>query len=114
MILLGLFFLKSPRPGLEEERGGWEKAGRGGGGGGRERERKREREKERERARERERVRGREGERERKSEWEKEREKEKECERGKVSYVPWKGRGRRLVELTGGYYSGGDSQGLPV
>ena len=27
--------------------------------------------------------------------------------------VPWKGRGRRLVELTDGCYSGGDSQGLP-
>jgi len=27
--------------------------------------------------------------------------------------VPWNGRGRRLVELTDGCYSGGDSQGLP-
>ena len=26
--------------------------------------------------------------------------------------VPWNGRGRRLVELTDGCYSGGDSQGL--
>jgi len=27
--------------------------------------------------------------------------------------VPWNGRGRRLVELTDGCYSGGNSQGLP-
>jgi len=27
--------------------------------------------------------------------------------------VPWNGRGWRLVELTDGCYSGGDSQGLP-
>jgi len=27
--------------------------------------------------------------------------------------VPWNGRGRRLVELNDGCYSGGDSQGLP-
>jgi len=27
--------------------------------------------------------------------------------------TPWNGRGRRLVELTDGCYSGGDSQGLP-
>ena len=26
--------------------------------------------------------------------------------------VPWNGRGRRLVEMTDGCYSGGDSQGL--
>jgi len=32
---------------------------------------------------------------------------------GTSSYVPWNGRGRRLVELTDGCYSGGDSQGLP-
>jgi len=29
------------------------------------------------------------------------------------SEVPWNGRGQRLVELTNGCYSGGDSQGLP-
>ena len=28
-------------------------------------------------------------------------------------YVPWNGRGRRLVELTEGCYNEGDSQGLP-
>jgi len=27
--------------------------------------------------------------------------------------VPWNGRGRRLVEMTEGCYSRGDSQGLP-
>jgi len=30
-----------------------------------------------------------------------------------VRPVPWNGRGRRLVELTDGCYSGGDSQGVP-
>jgi len=29
-----------------------------------------------------------------------------------LDQVPWNGRGRRLVELTDGCYSGGDSQGL--
>ena len=32
---------------------------------------------------------------------------------GTSSQVPWNGRGRRLVELTDGCYSEGDSQGLP-
>jgi len=32
---------------------------------------------------------------------------------GTSSWVPWNGRGRRLVELTDGCYSEGDSQGLP-
>jgi len=32
---------------------------------------------------------------------------------GTSSYVPWNGRGRRLVEMTDECYSGGDSQGLP-
>jgi len=29
------------------------------------------------------------------------------------SLGPWNGRGRRLVELTDGFYNGGDSHGLP-
>jgi len=32
---------------------------------------------------------------------------------GTSSWVSWNGRGRRLVELTDGCYSEGDSQGLP-
>ena len=34
-------------------------------------------------------------------------------ETGDWDLFPWNGRGRRLVELTNGCYSGGDSQGLP-